>query len=384
LVFELIVGALGCKKSSALFCHIKDINIKAETCLALLRKGYIMKKKIVLLVILVIGFAAGNALANDLRNPGFELGAIGRFDPPNVTYWTTFDTNGWHHSDTWCGAVHSGAKAVKLWSSSTYIYQDFSVIAGNRYDFSVYAYAYSGDNTGLYGMDAFFQVKWYNAGNALILADVIGYFYADPLAIPYHAPDPYDTWKFISGSRTAPSTAVTCRVFMGLTVGSIGWKGSINWDDASVTSSYGASNPEPADGALDLVPFEVNALSWDRPAPRHTGDSIKCDVWFGTDGNMPGTNTKILNKQDANSVAISSPLASHQNYYWRVDCYDPNGSGPEIKSEGQTWTFNTADNCGSSYMLGDINGDCYVNSADLEEMVANWLKCNDVSNPQCQ
>jgi hypothetical protein len=220
---------------------------------------------------------------------------------------------------------------------------------------------------------------------------VIGYFYADPND-PYGVPrdvndlDPYDTWKFISGPVTAPPTAVTGRVFMGMTAGSIGPDasiGSINWDDVSVTYPYGASNPEPENGAIDLVPFEVTALSWDRPAPRHTGDTILCDVWFGTDGNMPGTNTKILDKQDANSVAISS-LASHQDYYWRVDCYDPNGSGPEIKSEGWTWKFSTADNCGLSYMPGDINEDCYVNFADLAEMAANWLKCNDVSNSQCQ
>jgi hypothetical protein len=172
-----------------------------------------------------------------------------------------------------------------------------------------------------------------------------------------------------------------------MTAGSIGpdaHRGSINWDDVSVAYRYGASSPEPTNGELDLLPFEVTALSWKKPAPRQAGDTIRCDVWFGTDPCMPGTNTKILNKQDANSVAISS-LASHQNYYWRVDCYDPNGSGPEIKSEGdETWTFNTAGNCGPSYIPGDINGDCYVNVADLVEMVANWLKCNDVSNPQCQ
>ncbi len=55
-----------------------------------------MKKKIVLLVILVIGFAAGNALANELLNPSFEEGEYGKFDPQNVTYWTTVGTQGWH------------------------------------------------------------------------------------------------------------------------------------------------------------------------------------------------------------------------------------------------------------------------------------------------
>jgi len=352
-----------------------------------------MKKKIVLLVILVIGFAAGNALADALLNPGFEEGDLGRFTVQgNVTYWTTGPgTQGWHlgiASDP-C-LIHSGAKAVKIWWDDTSLYQDFSVDAGNRYDFSVWAYSFSGDNLGLRGADAVFQVEWYDDGNDLILAEEIGRFYGGLMSAPGEPCDPYDIWKFISGSRTAPSLTVTCKVLLYLARHEPAppdpIDGSIAWDDVSVTYSYGASNPKPADDPLHLVPlvpFEVTALSWTRPAPRHEGDIIRCDVWFGKDPNMPGTNTKILDKQDANSVAISS-LDSHQDYYWRVDCYDPNTPGPEIKSEGSTWTFNTADNCGSSYMPGDINGDCYVNFADVEEMAANWLKCNDGSNPQCQ
>ncbi|MCE5340570.1 MAG: hypothetical protein LLF92_05515 [Planctomycetaceae bacterium] len=343
-----------------------------------------MKKKIVLLVVLVISFAAGNALANDLLNPGFELGALGRFDPPNVTNWTTVGTKGWHTGNTSANDfVHSGAKAVKVWWDDTSLYQDISVIAGNRYDFSVWAYAFSGDDLGLRFADAVFHVKWYDAGSTLISDEEIGRFYgAKVVGEPC---DPYDTWKFISGSRTSPPLAVTCRVrlYLDRHDGAFEIKGSIFWDDASVSFSYGASNPVPEDGALNLIPFEVTALSWDRPAPRQVGDTILCDVWFGTDPNMPGTNTKILNKQDASSVAISS-LASNQDYYWRVDCYDPDGANPEIKSEGQTWTFNTADNCYLSYMLGDINKDCYVNFADFAEMGENWLKCNDVSNSNCQ
>ena len=346
-----------------------------------------MKKKIVLLVILVVGFTAGNALASAPMNTGFEQGDLGRFGEVWIPGWTTYGTNGEHHSDA--NAVHSGTKAVKEWLWDTGIFQDFNVVAGNIYDFSIWAITLSSDGGGLHGRDAFFQVEWYDVDDYLILTDVIGYFYADsnpPIPpVPSGALDPCDIWKLISGSRTAPFPAVTGRVFMGVTGGSSqdAYTGSINWDDVSVTYRYGASNPEPTNGALNLLPFRVTALSWNRPAPRHTGDTIKCDVWFGTDGNMPGTNTKILNKQDANSVAISS-LASYQNYYWRVDCYDPDGSGPEIKSEGWTWTFNMADNCGLSYLPGDINKDCYVNFADFAEMAANWRKCNDASNPQCQ
>jgi hypothetical protein len=347
-----------------------------------------MKKKIVLLVILVVGFAAGNALAGNLLSSGFEQGDLGTFGGPPIPGWATYGTNGEHHSDA-C-SVKSGTKAVKEWLDDTGIFQDFPVIGGNTYDFSVWAIALSSDNGGLRGRDAFFKVEWYDEDDILIFAVEIGRFYADPNnpspPPDYNNPDPYDTWKFISGTWPAPPEAVKGRVFMGMTAGTMGPDahiGSINWDDVSVTCRYWASNPEPTNGAIDLVPFEVTALSWDRPAPRQDGNTILCDVWFGTDPNMPGTNTKILDRQDANSVAISS-LASHQDYYWRVDCNDPDGSGPDIMSEGWTWKFSTADNCGLSYMPGDINEDCYVNFADFAEMAENWLKCNDVSNSNCQ
>jgi hypothetical protein len=381
----LLVGALGCKKSSALFCHIKDVNIKAKTCLALLRKGYIMKKKIVLLVILVTGFAAGNALANALMNPSFEEGDLGRFGGPPFPSWTTVGTAGWHHSDVNYGpdhvnCVHSGTKAVKIWSWDTYLYQDFNAIVGKAYKVDVWALSASADNLGLHGYNGVVEVNWLDSTKTVGKGtQIIGYYYGggDPCT------DPCDTWKLISGVCTSPSGTAYGRVRLKLVNNGIQPGGSLNWDDVSVTWRYAASNPKPEDDANNLVPFEVTALSWVRPAPRHPGDTIRCDVWFGTDPCMPGTNTKILDKQDANYVAISS-LASYQDYYWRVDCYDPDGSGPEIKSEGWRWKFSTADNCGLSYILGDLNKDCYVDFADFVEMAANWRKCNDMSNPNCQ
>jgi hypothetical protein len=287
-----------------------------------------MKKKIVLLVILVIGFAAGNALANALKNPGFELGDSGRFDPPNVTYWTTVGTNGWHidiYAPFDVNGIHSGVKAVKIWNANTYLYQDCNVVVGNMYDFSVWAISLSLDSLGLHGMNGVFAVQWLDSAKTTILStDIIGRFYGGTYTSPpptVTGGDPRDAWKFISGMAVAPTGASYGRVRLYIeNWGAPG--GAVCWDDASVTWNYAASEPEPADGAIGLVPFEVTKLSWTRPAPRHGGDTIRCDVWFGTDGNMPGTNTKILNKQDANSVAITP--ASHQDYYWRVDCYDPN------------------------------------------------------------
>lgn len=346
-----------------------------------------MKKKIVLLVILITGFYAGNVWANYILNPSFTDGPLGRFGgSQNVTNWTTVDTFGWHHGTSDFDHTHTPPNGVKVWKPTTYLYQNFSVAAGGRYDFGAWAFSYSGDNLGVYGLDGFFKIQWYNAGGTQIGADEeIGRFYGDPCDIPHHAPDPYDIWKFISGSKTAPALAVTCRVILGMTttngIPTPLWRGSINFDDVSVDNSFGASNPSPEDNST-IAPYLVTALSWTRPAPRIPGDIIRCDVWFGTDGNMPGTNTKILNKQNASTVAISS-LDPHKKYYWRVDCYDPDGAGPEIKSEGFIWKFNTSANC-DTFKSGDINQDCYVNYKDAAEMTYNWLECNDLSNSQCE
>ena len=74
--------------------------------------------------------------------PALRLGELGRFDPPNVTYWTTVGTNGWHHNDVnyfGINCVHSGTKAVKIWSQITYLYQDFNAIVGKEYKVDVWA-----------------------------------------------------------------------------------------------------------------------------------------------------------------------------------------------------------------------------------------------------
>ena len=34
-------------------------------------------------------------------------------------------------------------------------------------------------------------------------------------------------------------------------------------------------------------------------------------------------------------------------------------------------------------LAGDINGDCYVNIIDIGQLSANWLKCNNLLDPNC-
>jgi hypothetical protein len=81
-------------------------------------------------------------------------------------------------------------------------------------------------------------------------------------------------------------------------------------------------------------------LSWTNPAPRIPGDTITCDVYFGTDPNLTATGDKKVSKQAVSSY-YAGTLLPNTTYYWRVDCYDPVGAGPEIKTTGMLWSFTT-------------------------------------------
>ena len=298
-----------------------------------------MKKKIVLLAMVFASIGLVSSVsANILENPGFEQGDLGQLDTIILPGWTSFGYSG-EHVDT--AGYTIGDYSIKMWWDVTGIYQDFSCVGGMDYDISINAITEDGDH--LQGWDAVFKVEWYDSGDFLIEVIEIGRFIGekDDKAI---SGDPVDVWKLISATKTAPGPAAYGRVVMYLEQAD-NWEsttgGVIYWDNVSVNFPYAATNPSPEHHAYHLNPDLVTSLSWDRPAPRQSGDTILCDVLFGTDPNMVVDTTKILDKQDADSVALGS-LNSNEDYYWRVDCYDPDGSGPEIKTESCVWTFNTA------------------------------------------
>jgi len=291
-----------------------------------------MNKKILLIALVLCLIAGGNLLAaNLLLNPDFETGTLGQFGSAVITSWTTYGTNGWYHTDS--GKVID-LRAVKVWSADTYLYQDFSATVGKVYDVNVYAFASSSDNTGLGGQNGVLVIQWLNSAKTTILrTDTVGYFYGDGV-------DAYDSWKFISGVVSPPTDAVYGRALLKIVVTTGTIKGSINWDNVSVAENlYMASSPNPANGST-VDTGTSTTLSWTRPSPRHSGDTITCDVWFGTDANMPGTNTKIVSSQAVSSISVGT-LASSTDYYWKVDCYDPDGSDPTVETEGMTWAFTT-------------------------------------------
>ena len=79
-----------------------------------------MKTKL-LLMLLVVGLAAGVASANLLKNPSFEEGAFESNDTPD--YWTHYWTD-WAPTHVWISdadGAHSGSKymQIKMWTTGS-------------------------------------------------------------------------------------------------------------------------------------------------------------------------------------------------------------------------------------------------------------------------
>ena len=101
-----------------------------------------------------------------LINPGFEDGPTGQMNNP-IPGWNTWGTNGWHHDDA---GKTIDSKAVKIWWVDSGYWQDFSVIEGHTYNFSVYMAHYSDDplrdgseGPGTGDKKGVVKAEWYNA-----------------------------------------------------------------------------------------------------------------------------------------------------------------------------------------------------------------------------
>jgi hypothetical protein len=101
-----------------------------------------MKTKL-LLMLFVVGLAAGVAQANMLLNPSFEEGAFGdEYTPDYWTHWyTTYDpTHTWISN---AAEAHWGDKYMKMnmwtWGVTAWLYQTVNVTPTQEYAFSVWA-----------------------------------------------------------------------------------------------------------------------------------------------------------------------------------------------------------------------------------------------------
>ena len=192
-----------------------------------------------LMLVVVMACLVANVQANLLLNSGFEDGDLGCLDSVTVDNWTTWGSNGWHHSDT--GYMYD-TKGIKLWWDSTGVYQDFDAVAGVEYTAALSAI--TGAAEALNEWDCVVKVEWLDASYACISSEEIGRFYGAK-ASDAGAGDAVDQWKVITGSSVAVDGAVYGRLVFYLSQAGE-WattSGSVYLDNAVVV-------PEPATLAL--------------------------------------------------------------------------------------------------------------------------------------
>lgn len=102
-----------------------------------------------------------------------------------------------------------------------------------------------------------------------------------------------------------------------------------------------ASAPVPATYTT-ISPTGLEVLSWTNPEPNNPGESITCDVYFGTtEPNvlLPNYGLALLEAGvTGNSVAMPA-LSQFQTYYWVVNIHD--SSFPDRTVPGFVWIFDT-------------------------------------------
>ena len=307
-----------------------------------------MKTKL-LLMLLAISWAAGNAQANLLVNPSFEEGSFsanatpdGWDDPPSAY-------DGYYSNMTWfddAAEAHSGSKYVKMnvlsYGTSAELNQTLLATPDKAYAFNIWAKSAQKNAQ----REAWGGVDWYDSNGDWISGIWVG---GDAVG---------DEWQYLDfGTYTAPADANL------LVVSVWGVVGGVLYDDAGV---YGPNPPRDADpniyNQMIKPPYGAGAtgdevvLNWTNTDPNAPVTDVYVDVWFGTDPNNNNDYTKVVTGGlNTTTVTVDAPNITPPAptiYYWQVNSY-VNGS-----SSGTAYVFDGAS--------GDVNAeltDCGISTA---------------------
>ncbi|UCE50532.1 MAG: hypothetical protein JSW47_10285, partial [Phycisphaerales bacterium] len=103
------------------------------------------------------------------------------------------------------------------------------------------------------------------------------------------------------------------------------------------TSDRRPSNPLPGNG--QRVDLALSGLNWTNPEPLEPGNTITCDVLFGTDPNMK-TDTQMIEAGTSEAFTFKIALEREHVYFWQVICHEDNGLEVQT-TEGPIWSFST-------------------------------------------
>jgi hypothetical protein len=176
-----------------------------------------------------------------LSNGDFEIGTptadqSASFDAsPWQRYIVSGNNNSWVTDDGFDAIVGSGNQCVELRWGVTYIYQNFTAIAGEDYTISCESLQLSGNQRHVPTL----QVEWYDASSSLI-GSVID---VDSVAAADTGPNA-DIWVAMSGVQTAPAGAAEGRVKVILNTNASGTRKNCYFDNVSVVGASASGGGE--------------------------------------------------------------------------------------------------------------------------------------------
>ncbi len=176
-----------------------------------------------------------------LTNGDFEIGTptadqSASFDADSwQRYIVSGNNNSWVTDDGFDPIVGSGNQCVELRWGVTYVYQNFTAIAGEDYTISCDSLQLSGNQRHVPTL----QVEWYNSSSSPIGATIE----VDSVAAADSGPDA-DVWVAMSGVETAPSGAVEGRVKLILLTNASGTRKNCYFDNVSVVGASAGGGGE--------------------------------------------------------------------------------------------------------------------------------------------
>ena len=294
-----------------------------------------MKKMLIILMIMAACLAnSAFAVPNGLANPGFENDTAGVCD--NWAIWGE-DVSGMVYQTGDAGNAHSGDDYYEVgrgtggWAGlNSELILDVPITGGADVTLSAYMRWANGETAS----DGTLKLEYYaTAGEGWVEG---GTPFTEVTFVLT------GSYALYSATGTAPVGTNFARATIVAAAGTSFYIDDVSLCEGSVPCAITSAVLVSPDNTsfVDPAAAGANDLVWTLPDPIGAGP-VTCDVWYNiNDPNManPGA-VQLLSGSTAETVTIGTPIVLGNNYYWRVDCYDPDAT--PVKTEGQVWEFNT-------------------------------------------
>jgi hypothetical protein len=158
-----------------------------------------------------------------------------------------------------------------------------------------------------------------------------------------------------------------------------------NWGTNGLNFAFDVQDPSDPDISYDVVAWghmNVNDGKWHHVAGTYDGEEIRLYIDGVLDEASQAFELEMM--KVAAHLAIGENLEYATSFNGRIDEVRIYEIGLPADRVLQEFIDDGGSNsCGQVYLASDVNEDCYTNIVDLALMAADWLKCQDVTNPLC-